>query len=203
MKDDARMSRVEAGIEHTLQGAEATLLRLVHFSALATFEQLFSNENIALENEVARVFPVLGEKMGIILLAAENLRIVLKSHFDCPCVESLVKKRFENYKKVTKLPSSEDFIKELLNQTTGKVKTILSSVQINAGISLPIVISGFDEVFSKNGNLSQYPDWVIRLHNVHIRFSLEVRMSDVPTSMQILKLPLVFSEETECEIEML
>lgn len=86
--------------------------------------------------------------MSLILVANTDFRLLIKIH----CNETDVRKMANEALQVVDTSSKQamiDFVKELTNLLGGAVKRSIEASSIQCGLSLPLLIKGFDELFSE------------------------------------------------------
>ncbi|MBF0359960.1 MAG: hypothetical protein HQK49_03070 [Oligoflexia bacterium] len=84
---------------------------------------------------------VLMPNTGLIILSGADFTIFFKIMFSRKTLKDIINNSPSNEK-------IDDFIKECCNQTVGKLKEIFfNTLKISLAISLPLKISGFDELY--------------------------------------------------------
>lgn len=83
--------------------------------------------------------------MSLILISGTSLRITLRVHFNLYQIKKLLTQTLDI--ESPKDSQALDFVKEFCNLTAGFVKSTMEEHDMDAGISLPIVTKGFDEIF--------------------------------------------------------
>lgn len=92
--------------------------------------------------------------MSMILIANSDFRIVVKIHYNDSDMQALAKSVLKSDEiKITKKTNVttsylEDFAKEFANLLGGSIKRSLDMCQFNNGLSLPLLVRGFDDLFS-------------------------------------------------------
>ncbi|MFZ3230788.1 MAG: hypothetical protein WA160_11330 [Pseudobdellovibrio sp.] len=87
-------------------------------------------------------------RMSLILVANADFRLLIKVHCNECDVKSLAKEALQ-FVEHDLQSGLGDFIKELTNLLGGALKRSLEASQIEIGLSLPLLIRGFDELFSE------------------------------------------------------
>lgn len=94
---------------------------------------------------------IYGSHLTMIQMAAKDLRITFKSHFNISDVAALTRRRHGPDRSSNQiLKSTYDLFKEYSNLVAGGITQQMHSCGIVAGISLPIATSGFDEIISSD-----------------------------------------------------
>ena len=91
--------------------------------------------------------PIYGSKLGVILVVGPDVRITLKAFYDNQDVSTILSQKIARPATDLNQSKIDDYVREFLNRLAGATKRILADSAILAGISLPIVTRGFDEVF--------------------------------------------------------
>jgi hypothetical protein len=118
---------------------------------------------------------IYGSHLTVIQIAAKDLRITYKSHFNLSDVMALTQRKGapeRSHEQVLK--SSYDLFKEYNNLVAGGITQQLHSCGVVAGISLPIATSGFDELISSDEVRASrlYDFWKIRGEGFHFTCSV-------------------------------
>lgn len=99
----------------------------------------------AQEIPIDKARDVYGYWVAMIIVAGSGLKTTLKAHFfSSPIKQHIAQKNNIDH---ASLSSSHDYIKEFLNLCAGKLKMEMESNKIDVGISLPLLMSGVDELF--------------------------------------------------------
>lgn len=94
---------------------------------------------------------IYGAHLTVIQLAAKELRLTFKTHFDIDEVLILTPKKAQLLRSYEEqLKSAADLFKEYSNLIAGGIAQQLHLSGIVAGISLPIATSGFNEIISSD-----------------------------------------------------
>lgn len=92
--------------------------------------------------------PVFGHWMSLIMVAGPCLKIFFKAHYLTDEARALSRNVIGKPTAEIDGARASDFMKEYCNLTAGALKNALGEQQIDAGISLPLLTRGFDEIFS-------------------------------------------------------
>lgn len=100
-----------------------------------------------LEQPVPEELRVLGHWMSVIMLTSGEMRLTFKTHFMSSDGKILTSKSLR--KPVENITQDQilDFFKEYCNMVAGKIKWLIEFNGHASGISLPLSMRGFDEVF--------------------------------------------------------
>ena len=85
--------------------------------------------------------------MALILVSGKALRMTLKVHFNIKSSRKMASPIYGTTPEKLEIRQAKDFIKEFCNLSAGYIKKIFEDQSVDVGISLPLVIRGFDEVF--------------------------------------------------------
>jgi CheY-specific phosphatase CheX len=85
--------------------------------------------------------------MALILVSGKALRITFKVHFNIKSTKKMASPIYGKSPEKIEIRQAKDFIKEFCNLAAGYIKKIFEDQSLDVGISLPLVIRGFDEVF--------------------------------------------------------
>lgn len=123
---------------------------------------------------------VLGHWMSAIILTSPVMRVTFRSHFMTEEGKILLASSFG--KKAEDISTMEvlDFFKEYGNMVAGKIKWLLEFNGTESGISLPVMLRGFDEVFfKKEDRKSLFSDhWRLQSKSLGIACSAIVELED-------------------------
>lgn len=114
----------------------------------------FSNSSLniqMIENKEETLFL---NRMALILVANSDFRLLIKVHCNECDIKSLAKEALQ-FSDVDLNTGLIDFIKELTNLLGGALKRSLESANLQIGLSLPLMIRGFDELFSEASSQSE------------------------------------------------
>ena len=116
--------------------------------------QQHSQQAVAINDLPMNAGPVFAHWMSIILLAGQGIRFTIKVHYQTREVMSLAKSILSAGNHAEELSKAADFMREYCNLLAGSLKTTLLEKEVDLGISLPIVVRGFDDVFSEKKRAS-------------------------------------------------
>lgn len=107
-------------------------------------------KSAAISQEEATVY--FYNRLSLILLGGPDFRMLVKIHSNESDIAVMAKEALGEGADI----AAVDFMKELANVLGGSVKRAMESADLQVGLSLPLSIRGFDELFSENteGNLS-------------------------------------------------
>jgi CheY-specific phosphatase CheX len=126
----------------------SALVSLLEEQALACFRQETRLEDLEIRDATPSPGPVIGQWLGVILLAGPSLRITVKSFFGISTIAGILAARMRCSPYSIAPSLVEDFVREFSNLYAGGVKRTLGNSGVSVGISLPLVTRGFDEVFN-------------------------------------------------------
>lgn len=92
---------------------------------------------------------LLGHWMSAIILTSPVMRVTFRTHFMTEDGKVLVATSFSKNPEEVLSMEVLDFFKEYCNMVAGKIKWLLEFNGTESGISLPVMLRGFDEVFFK------------------------------------------------------
>lgn len=90
---------------------------------------------------------ILGHWMPVIIISSAVMQITFKTHLMTTDGNTFSASSFKKSPDDMSSQQILDFFKEYCNMVGGKIKWLLEFNQIASGISLPILLRGFDEVF--------------------------------------------------------
>ena len=136
---------------------------------------------------------VLGNRMSLILVSGETLRVTFKLHYNIGEIKVIAHRA---YGKSTPAELSDkqamDFMKELCNLSAGQIVKIFEENNLPLGMSLPLGARGFYDIFAdytpasqpfvKYGNL-----WSMKFGECTIMISAVIEMLDTIALSNILK----------------
>lgn len=153
---------------------------------------------------------VLGNRMSLILVSGESLRITFKLHYNLDEVKAIA---YGAYGKGSPGELSDkqaiDFMKELCNLSAGELVKIFEANNLPLGMSLPLSARGFYEIFADYKPTSQpfvrYGDlWSLKCKDCNIMTSSVIEILDANALSNIIKyeLPLKTVSDTDDDGEM-
>lgn len=132
--------------------------------------------------------------MSVILIAGKDVRIFLKAHFQ-------LKKSIEFLSTGYDKNQVLDFYREYCNLFAGAIKQAVLEQNIVCGISLPTILSGFDElIFSDKMRSNRYKDCfdlVVGDFRVTITISADLMSDEVTNSIRTIRTALADLEDIE------
>jgi hypothetical protein len=145
------------------------LKMLVRNASRSRLKLISKKESIILE-EIQGDPKVYAHWMAIILIASRDVRITFKSHYMTPMAKRFAENAYSISTDQITTSQATDFLKEFCNLTAGYIKIALDKASIKAGISLPLVTRGFDEVFFPKvaGHYSIIDQWRLSEHSAII-----------------------------------
>ena len=128
---------------------------LVEGAALERFASLTRRTDLRVqktqgENEV------FAPCMVVILVTAPDLRLTFKAHFKTNVARGFVAPLFQVAEHTVKSQHAIDLMREFCNLTGSAIKKELSEMGYAAGVSLPIVMRGLDELLLQNDRIEGY-----------------------------------------------
>lgn len=115
------------------------------------FADITARRELTLEDHEHPDDFIYGSHLTVIQIAAKDLRLTFKSHFNLNDVRILTQRRGGPERSLDQiLKSSYDLFKEYNNLVAGGITQQLHSCGVVAGISLPIATSGLDELISSD-----------------------------------------------------
>jgi CheY-specific phosphatase CheX len=150
--------------EEKMKNSLSKLKELVRQVSITRFKQSSQNENYnLLEVPKSSEKTVFDHWMSLILISGKSLRITFKTHFNIKTCRKIASPIYGKKPDDIAVRQAQDFVKEFGNLSAGFLKKIFEEQDVDVGISLPLVIRGFDEVFfDKTEDLSKLEDcWKI------------------------------------------
>lgn len=92
-------------------------------------------------------YPVLGQWMSVILVMTPVMRMTLKFFYNGDQARRMTARTLRRDSREVNQALADDFMRELANTASGHVKRALERAKVVVGVSLPLVTSGFDNVF--------------------------------------------------------
>jgi hypothetical protein len=158
-----------------LKEAHQHLYTMIRELSRKRFADITSRRDLVIEEHEHPDDFIYGSHLTVIQIAAKDLRITYKSHFNLSDVMTLTQRKGapERSHEQT-LKSSYDLFKEYNNLVAGGITQQFHSCGIVAGISLPIATSGFDELISSDEVRTSrlYDFWKIRGEGFHFTCSV-------------------------------
>lgn len=154
-----------------LRDAQEPLQLMIRALSRQRFEDISMEKGLAIEEHDCPDDFIYGSHMTVIQIAAKDLRLTFKSHFNLGDI-SLLTARAKTSAQV--LGSAYDLFKEYSNLVAGGISQHLHGCGIVAGISLPLATSGFDELIASDElRLGRHYDFW-RIRNEHLNFVCSV-----------------------------
>ncbi len=158
-----------------LKDAHHHLYNMIRELSRKRFADITARRDLVIEDHDHPDDFIYGSHLTVIQIAAKDLRITYKSHFNLSDVKALTQRRGAPERSQEQiLKSSYDLFKEYNNLVAGGITQQLHSCGVVAGISLPIATSGFDELISSDEvrNSRLYDFWRIRGEGFHFTCSV-------------------------------
>ncbi len=134
-----------------LKDAHEHLYTMIRELSRKRFADITARRDLMIEDHDHPDDFIYGSHLTVIQIAAKDLRITFKSHFNLSDVMTLTQRRGAPERSQEQiLKSSYDLFKEYNNLVAGGITQQLHSCGVVAGISLPIATSGFDELISSD-----------------------------------------------------
>jgi hypothetical protein len=158
-----------------LKDAHQHLYTMIRELSRKRFADITARRDLVIEEHEHPDDFIYGSHLTVIQIAAKDLRITYKSHFNLTDVMALTQRKGapeRSHEQILK--SSYDLFKEYNNLVAGGITQQLHSCGIVAGISLPIATSGFDELISSDEvrNSRLYDFWKVRGEGFHFTCSV-------------------------------
>lgn len=158
-----------------LKDAHQHLYTMIRELSRKRFADITARRDLVIEEHEHPDDFIYGSHLTVIQIAAKDLRITYKSHFNLSDVMALTQRKGapeRSHEQILK--SSYDLFKEYNNLVAGGITQQLHSCGIVAGISLPIATSGFDELISSDEVRTSrlYDFWRIRGEGFHFTCSV-------------------------------
>ena len=134
--------------EEIMESSLAKLKELVRQVSITRFKQSAQNDEYnLLEVPKSSEKTVFDHWMSLILISGKSLRITFKTHFNIKTCRKIASPIYGKKPDDIAVRQAQDFVKEYGNLSAGFLKKIFEEQDVDVGISLPLVIRGFDEVF--------------------------------------------------------
>ncbi|WP_141733662.1 hypothetical protein [Oligoflexus tunisiensis] len=158
-----------------LKDAHQHLYTMIRELSRKRFADITARRDLVIEEHERPDDFIYGSHLTVIQIAAKDLRITYKSHFNLTDVMALTQRKGapeRSHEQILK--SSYDLFKEYNNLVAGGITQQLHSCGIVAGISLPIATSGFDELISSDEVRGSrlYDFWRVRGEGFHFTCSV-------------------------------
>jgi CheY-specific phosphatase CheX len=129
----------------------ATFARLADFIRETSRAHLaqFAKLKAAALSEINSDRPVLAHWISLILISGKQVRITFRIHFHTAAASELASGAFSAPTAQISSEQAHDFAKEFCNFCAGRIKHLLSANGYDVGISLPLTMRGFDQVFEE------------------------------------------------------
>ena len=134
--------------DEIMESSLAKLKELVRQVSITRFKQSSQNDEYnLLEVPKSSEKTVFDHWMSLILISGKSLRITFKTHFNIKTCRKIASPIYGKKPDDIAVRQAQDFVKEYGNLAAGFLKKIFEEQDVDVGISLPLVIRGFDEVF--------------------------------------------------------
>lgn len=136
---------------------------------------------------------VLGNRMSLILVSGETLRVTFKLHYNIGEIKDIAHRAYgKNTPAELSDQQAMDFMKELCNLSAGQIVKIFEQNDLLLGMSLPLGARGFYDIFSDYATATQpyvkFGDlWSLKFGECNIMMSSVVEMLDTQALSNILK----------------
>lgn len=154
----------------------AGFMETIRQSSLLRFQQHCCNDAFAISNEEDGTNLIFGYWMSLVLVANASARVLFKAHYNITDIKSATPAFDEQNSRPELEMAVSDFMREYCNMVGGDIKSSLESNKIPAGVSLPLVTRGFDEVFATRA---------IKTEMIEGRWKLVAAGADVTCTLQI------------------
>lgn len=175
-------------------------------SALTRFKQhcVYQAAEVAESSNTSKL--VHAYWMSLIMVANSSIKVMFKAHYNVSELKVIAKDSIErNDKGEITDGAAADFMREFANLVGGVIKATLETVGIAAGVSLPLVTRGFDEIFVNfNKATSNYIDkFEICTSDGTVFCSLHVECNDSSVMEVLGQIPAPTAEESGGDVEFL
>lgn len=127
--------------------------------------------------------PVADHWMAVILLASNKFKLLFKIHFDTTKAARVGEKKSHERSVAYQETNLRDFdqLKEYCNLVGGAIKQALGEEHSSAGLSLPLALRGFDELFFRDRVISSkgtrfHDAWRVESQGFTITCSSDIRV---------------------------
>jgi hypothetical protein len=146
--------------------------------------QAYSNVNNINITEHSSALRVMGHWMSIILVSGTAFRMTFKTHYKTYRVQGFLGPGLapDRAAQFVHHSQADDFMREFCNLVAGQVKKLGLHNGMEMGISLPITMRGFDEVFaeaSSTGDDHHFTAWKLRSEEAEVICSATLDFTDV------------------------
>ena len=148
---------------------------------------------------------VFGHWCGVIVVACEPARIIYKAHFMSQTAKALAGVKVGRTPENIPADLAADFMREFCNMSAGAIKRALSNEASQAGISLPVVTRGFDEVFQQyeHDPNSLHFYWTLGTPQGELVVTLNIVIADWVGLAKLKLNPIEQPDDQEGEMEFL
>jgi CheY-specific phosphatase CheX len=174
---------------------------LVRNVSVDRFQRAAQNQNFGILDVTGKEKEVYDHWMALILISGKALRIILKVHFNVKSSKKMASPIYGKSPEKLEVRQAKDFIKEFCNLSAGYLKKIFEDQAIDVGISLPLVIRGFDEVFFEKKEKPSIIEDKFRIENAGLGV-ICTNMVEVFNQDLLKNLDITIDEEEE-EIDFL
>lgn len=122
---------------------------------------------------------VLGHWMGMVLISAREVKLTFKVHFMTRNAKALAASTYGLPAEQISMDQALDFMREFCNLMAGSYKQALSKIEVDSGISLPLLTRGFDQVFFNPQSVPNQHHWNWALHSSFIEVHCSITMEDL------------------------
>jgi hypothetical protein len=154
-------------------------------------------KSASITSEDATVF--FYNRLSLILLGGADFRMLIKIHSNESDIAVMAKEALGEGGDI----AAVDFVKELANVLGGSVKRAMESAELQVGLSLPLSIRGFDELFSEktDGNLSGF--YKIGAGSQDFVIQVQVELLSPEAKAQFEKIQFTSGDESSGALEFL
>jgi len=103
--------------------------------------------NLIIEESPVKDRGVVSFWMSLILISGKDIRVTFKTNYYQATIKKIMAKKFNKPIEQITTDQTKDFVREFCNLVAGTTKTIFEQVGSKVGISLPLVLRGFDNLF--------------------------------------------------------
>ena len=119
---------------------------ILRHKALETLKIRSKVDDIVLEEVANKDDFLYGPMMAFLLIHGDSFRVTFKVHYYLKTAKSLAAALLGRPAEEITVDLTKDFMKEFCNIVGGEVRASITRLNVRVGVTLPFIISGFDEV---------------------------------------------------------
>lgn len=140
-----------------------SLINAIQEISKARFSYHSGLTNLIIEESPVKDRGVVAFWMSLILISGKDIRVTFKTNFFQDSIKKIIAKKFNKPIEQITTDQTKDFVREFCNLVAGTTKTIFEQVGSKVGISLPLVLRGFDNLFFLEKKNESNFTWIWRL----------------------------------------